>query len=261
MGVLHDCIAELSGWMSHNRLKLNENKTEMMVIVSPKLRHHLPDNISLSVCNSQVETSDHVRNLGVIFDSSLSTSKQVTALSQSLNFHLYNISRVRRFLTEEVCHHVVRSLVLSRLDYSNSLLINAPVTEVQRLQRIQNRATRVVLRARRQDHASPLLRQLHWLQVEKRIIYKTALFVYKCTHNVAPEYLSSLLQSSRHSSYNLRSTTDTTALHAPRLKSKIGARNFHYSGPVTWNRLPCELRCSMSIEVFKKLLKTHLFTL
>ena len=112
MGVLQDCITEISRWMSLNKLKLNEDKTELLVIVSPKLRHYLPENISLSICNSQIKSSDCVRNLGVMFDCSLSICKQVTSLSQSLNFHFYKISRVRRFLTE-ARHHTICSLVLS----------------------------------------------------------------------------------------------------------------------------------------------------
>ena len=124
------------------------------------------------VHGGRVQMSDNVKNLGIFFQSSMSMSKQITALCQSLNFHLYNISRIKNLLTSDACHHVVRSLILSRIDYANSLLLNANVTDIQRLQRIQNRAARVVLGGSRYESASPLLKQLHWLTVNNRIYTK-----------------------------------------------------------------------------------------
>ena len=169
-----------------NKLQLNEGKTEALLLVSPKLKHHLPQQVSVSVGNISTVISDCVRTLGVEIDASLSMSGQVTALCKSLNFHLYNISRVRNMLTKDACSHAIRSLVLSRLDYSNSLLINVSKMDIGRLQRIQNRAARIVLRARKHDRATPLLKELHWLPVERRISYKVALIVYKCMHKIAP---------------------------------------------------------------------------
>ena len=164
-------------------------------------------------------------------------------------------------LTQEACSHVMRSLVLSRLDYGNALLINTPRVELERLQRLQNRAARIVLRARRQDSATPLLHRLHWLPVHKRIVYKIALFVYKCTHNFAPGYLHTLLSVPTQAKYNLRSRVDTSMLMVPRTNLKGGERSFHFAGPTVWNSLPLELRLSPTVDIFKRNLKTYLFLL
>ena len=164
-------------------------------------------------------------------------------------------------LTKDACSHAIRSLVLSRLDYSNSLLINVSKMDIGRLQRIQNRAARIVLRARKHDRATPLLKELHWLPVERRISYKVALIVYKCMHKIAPEYLISLLSMPHRSNYSLRSSKDTLYLNIPRVDSKKGEASFDFCGPKTWNNLPYELRSSISIESFKKNLKTYLFSL
>ena len=152
-----------------------------------------------------------------------------------------------------------QSLVLSRLDYSNSMLINANKVDIDRLQRIQNRAARFVCRARKYDRATPLLKQLHWLPVERRISYKVALIVYKCIHEFAPEYLMNLLSPQRRSSYRLRSSADTTILHVPRIDSKRGEASFDFCGPKIWNSLPAHVRLCTSIDSFKQKLKTYLF--
>ena len=255
------CIHDVRQWMVTNKLQLNDEKTEALLLVSPKLNHHLPERVSLSVGNSCIVPSGSVKTLGVHFDASLSMSSQVISLCKSLNFHLYNICRIRKMLTKEACNHAIRSLVLSRLDYSNSLLINVNKTDIERLQRIQNRAARIVLKARKQDRATPLLKQLHWLPVEKRIHYKVALIVFKCIHKMAPEYLYTLLSSPHRSNYRLRSTEDTSVLHIPRVYSKKGEASFDFCGPKLWNSLPAHLRLCSSPESFKRNLKTYLFLL
>ena len=164
-------------------------------------------------------------------------------------------------LTEEACSHAVRSLVLSRLDYANSLLMNVNVTDIHRLQRIQNRAARIVLKARKYDRASPLLTQLHWLPVKKRIVYKIALLVFKCIHNLAPGYLSHLLNIRQQSRYNLRSRGDALLLHIPRISSKKGEQSSDFCGPTVWNSLPVQVRTCTSVEAFKRNLKSYLFSL
>ena len=106
------------------------NKKQSLLNISPNLRvrHYLPDPVHLLIGDASVEPSETARTLGVELDSFLTMSQQVTSLCRSLNFHLYNISRVRRMLTDEACNHAVRSLVLSRLDYANSLLVNSFAT-------------------------------------------------------------------------------------------------------------------------------------
>ena len=84
----------------------------------------------------------------------MSMSTQVTSLSRSITYHLRNISRIRHYLDFETCNHVVRSLVLSRLDYGNILLLGSNVTEIARLQRLQNWAAKIIFLAAKKDHAS-----------------------------------------------------------------------------------------------------------
>lgn len=94
---LSECIKAIKNWMNKNMLKLNEEKTEFMVITSPHLKRHMSP-VSLLVEDSTISPSDSVRNLGVIFDSQMSMSPHVKSLCTNLNFQLRNISRIRRFL-------------------------------------------------------------------------------------------------------------------------------------------------------------------
>ena len=233
-----------------------------MVITSLHNKHWMPD-VSLSIGNDIIRPSKSVRNLGVIFDDVMSMSPQVVSLSKNVTFHLRNISRIRRFLDNDTCNHIVRSLVLSRLDYGNVLLTGINSKYIMKLQRLQNWSAKLIYRASRRDHASPYLHKLHWLPVKQRILYKVFLYVYKCLCGSAPKYLTSSIPLYTQSRSGLRSALDTTRLTVPKyhnkgLKSAFN-RSFSLSVPTLWNMLPSDLRSATSVFSFKKGLKTYLF--
>ena len=167
--------------------------------------------------------------------------------------------QVRHLINTDCATLLVSSLVLSTLDYCNSLLAGLPSEKLKKLQTVQNNAARLVLKKSKRDSPIPLLETLHWLPVEKRISYKLATMCHKCMYGNAPSYLTNILQlytPSRH----LRSSSDSKILFTPRLKLKtIGERSFSFCGPKTWNSLPKDLRETTSLDTFKRQLKTFLF--
>ena len=145
----------------------------------------------------------------------------------------------------------MRSLVLSRIDYCNSLLSSIPITQLNRVQRLQNWAARLVYRVSRDHPSQPLLNSLHWLPLKQRIIFKLLLIVYKILNNLAPKYLDTCL-TVYTPSRNLRSSYDPLRL--------TGDRTFTISASKHWNNLPIAIRQSPSVNIFRKALKTHLFS-
>ena len=100
-------------------------------------------------------------------------SKHVANVSRSVNFHIRNISRIRKFIDKDSCHAVIRALVLSRLDYCNSLLNGILLKDLDSLQLLQNKAARLIHCKPKSVHVTPLINDLHWLRVNNRVIYKT----------------------------------------------------------------------------------------
>ena len=185
----------------------------------------------------------------------------VSSITRSLNFNLRNIGRIRRYIDENTCNHAVRSLILSRLDYSNSLLYGITFKDTKKLQTIQNRAARLIFRANRKEQTSPLLQQLHWLPVTERIRFKLLTLGFKACIGDAPVYLSNLLHDHVHSNNTsfLRSHADKNLLTRNRIYTSYGDKAFANSVPILWNKLPLTLRSACSINTFKSMLKTHLF--
>ena len=150
----------------------------------------------------------------------------------------------------------MNALVLSKLDYCNSLLVNLPKYLVKKLQRIQNYAVRVIKQAKVCQSVRKHLKDLHWLPVEYRIQFQIALLTYKSLNNLAPQYLKDMLQE-----YCPVRTLRSSSRHYLTRKRRLnhyGSRAFSVAALKIWNSLPNDLRKTDSLERFKADLKTHL---
>ena len=149
-------------------------------------------------------------------------------------------------------------MLRQKLDYCNSLLGNVSSRNLGRLQRIQNACARLIMRKSKFDHITPLLRELHWLPIDKRIKFKIMLLTYKCINGLAPSYLSDLLH---HHQINrtLRSNTQHLLVIPPTKLKTFGDRAFSIIAPTLWNSLPINIKMAPTTAVFKKHLKTFLF--
>ena len=255
---LSSCVAEVRNWMTHNKLKLNDSKTEFFIASPPQLMSRL-SGTTIWIGSTEVTPSEKIKNLGVVFDSAMTMSSHVTSLCKSVNFHLWNISRIRRFIDKDTCSTTMRALVLSKLDYANSTLLGCKKADILRLQRLQNKAARIIFRVPRRHSSSQLLSTLHWLPIDKRIIFKTLLYIYKSLNDLAPIYLSDSISLFIPSRKGLRSSMDTLRLDIPRSSRKYGARSFSVHGPTLWNNIPLAIRSSPTATIFKSRLKTGIF--
>ena len=260
LGKINVCISDIRRWMILNKLKINDAKTEFIIFRSPQMRHDL-NGLSVNVGDSQIVPSVKVRNLGVIFDQSLTFDDHISAICQSVHFHIRSIGKVRKLLSFDACAILIHALISSRLDYCNSILYNLPDTKIGRLQRVQNQAARILTRSPRREHITPVLKQLHWLKVRERIRYKILILTHKAFYANAPPYLCSLVVK-RESVVSTRSSQDGYLLCKPPLSRDCSntflERSFLYAAPHEWNSLEKGVRIS-EFNAFKKAIKTVLF--
>ena len=155
--------------MIENKLKINDDKTEFLIIASPHSHKKITTNHQLTVGNASINPSASAKNLGVYFDNEMNMDKQVSSMCKSANFQLRNIGSIRKCLNDTAATQLVHALITSRLDYCNSLLGGIHDKQIDRLQRVQNNAARIVSRIQKYDHITPTLKSLHWLPVRHRI--------------------------------------------------------------------------------------------
>ena len=193
------------------------------------------------------------------------TLDHVSSICRSASFALYNIGKLRMYLDKASAEILVHAFVTSRLDSCNSLLHGLPQKEIDRLQRVQNSAARLVTGVRGRVHMQPVLRQLHWLPIAKRIMFKILLLTFKAINGLAPGYIAEMLSIYSPSRRLRSSTSDGTLLKPPSVRAiktaTYGDRAFSAAAPKLWNGLPSNIRAIKSLQRFKTTLKTHLFNL
>ena len=180
------------------------------------------------------------QNLGVLFDSEMNMHKFIHQKVSAAMYYLRSIARCHRYLTLDATKALVHAYVTSRLDYCNSLLLGLAKKSINKLQRIQNVAARVVMRVSKEVDSKSLLHQLHWLPIWKRIIYRNLLLLFKAMNGNSPGYLMDLLPPLRITSKHTRSSCAPQFLEA-RTFSKFGDRCFQNSVPKLCNKLPPSL--------------------
>ena len=135
-----------------------------------------------------------MRDLCVVFDQYLTFHDHISGICKSTNFFLRGIGRIRNLLTFDATAQLIHALITSRLDCCNSILYNLSNKQIERLQRLQNQAARMLKRLPRRNHITPGLRELHWLRIHNRIIFKILLLTHKAVNNTAPKYLYDLIK-------------------------------------------------------------------
>ena len=179
---------------------------------------------------------------------------------KSVMFNLVWIKRLRPSLTVEAANILVMWLVISLLDYANSILISVLDVIIKQLQRVQNIAAKVVLQADKYASPRECMKNLYWLPICKRVEHKLLTIVYKCTRGIAPNYLQELLKKHIPIRPGLHSGNSSTKLVVPRVtRQTFTARSFSVCGPRLWNGLPADITLAPTVEQFKMRLKTYMF--
>jgi len=140
------------------------------------------------VLGTRTAFPDTARDLGVVVDRELSLAVYVSSLCRFGYNQLRQLRPVVRSLSVHATKTLVQAFISCRLDYCNSLLYGINDGLLRRGQWVENAAARLVTGARRCDHITPVLRQLHWLPVRQRIVFKIAGLVHQSLAGVAPVY-------------------------------------------------------------------------
>jgi len=260
---VQNCIVDVKGWMTANKLKLNDSKTEV-VLVKSRWCVNLDDSItSMRIGSTDIAFAESARDLGFMLSGDeLSLHTHVANTCRLAYNEIRRIGGIRQYLTVEVTKTLVSAFVLSRLDFCNSLLSGCNKIYLYKLQLVQNSAARLIFRSKRRDHVTPLLHALHWLPVQARIEYKLCMLCFNFFSGTCPAYFSQLLTKYSIGREGNRSDNDSRVLTS--IKKNInyvtlGERSFSFCAPEVWNSLPFNIRHKESMSSFKSALKTYLF--
>ena len=188
---LQTCIEDVMQWNTQNMPRRNAEKTEVILFTSRFTK--TPNIEKLFFDSTVIELTEKVRDLGVILHKNLTPTYHINETYRKATNAIRSIGRIRKYLTNKNLKLLVNALVISRLDYCNSILYGLPKRELDKLQRVQNTAARLITGTKQYDHIKPAFQKLHCLPVESRIIFKVILITFKILHGLSQAYLSSLL--------------------------------------------------------------------
>ena len=254
-------ISDVKAWATTNMLKLNDNKTELMLVTSKRTEHLHSLPTSTTMGNAQIPFKKSVKNLGFTLDCHLTMNTHVSDIARTCYFELRRLASIRRFLTSTATATLVSAFTLSRIDYCSSLLFGSTHDVTSHLQRTQNYAARLILRLPKSSSITIHLKSLHWLPVKVRSTYKVVCLCYHCHSSTTPSYVTGMLHRKPLHTRNTRSSSYTMPLlnRPAHSKATLSDLSFSFASSSVWNSIPNDVRCAPSLSSSKSRLKTYLF--
>ncbi len=180
----------------------------------------------------------------------------ITNLSKKVFSTILYINRIKENLNRSARITVIQSLLFSIMNYAILIWGTASTTRLKQIQKLQNFAAKAAIGgARKQDHATPFIKELGWLKIYQKYLYELGIMMYNVTKGNAPNHLLSLRSVRDVSSVNTRQQDQ---LYVPRTKTQSGARSILIDGPKYWNSLPSNVKSAQSTSCIKKNLLLYL---
>ena len=241
--------------MCSSKLSLNIDKTESMLIGS---RHMLSVNKSLNVriAGKCIQSKEFVKYLGVFIDPELKWNSHIDKLCAKTSKLVNFLGRLRSFLNEDSLKLIYRSVILPLFDYADVIFDSSNLKYTQQLQKIQNRACRIILKISPYKYMSnhTVHQLLNWESLKSRRIKHTLSMVYKSLNGISAPYLHDIFQISSHK-YSLRSDKN---LSLPKPRTEYCRRMFSYRGTSYFNEMPRDAKCSVSYSSFNNVVNNHI---
>ena len=234
-------------------------KTEFLLIGSRQRHLNISESPNIVIDGKPVKQVTVTKSLGVEIDKHLNWGNHINAISKKIASGIGAMKRIRHLVPREILLNVYNSLVQPYFDYCSAVWGNCGSGLSEKLQKLQNRAARIITFSNYDAPAEPLRCFLNWKTLDVQRSIDKSILMFKSLHNLAPKYLTSkFVHRSDITSYSVRNAESKLAVPLPR--TEFGKRSFRYSGAVLWNSLPSDIRQISSLPVFKKKVQSHKFT-
>ena len=256
---INDAVNEdldlLKNWLESNKLSLNVSKTQSMLIGSRSRLKRIGQSENsipaLKIGEEPVSMVKHAKYLGVQVDQHLLWDEHLNVINKKISRGIGMLKFAKRYLPLQTIQTMYKSLVEPYFRYCSPVWGNCGITALQKLQKLQNRAARIVTNSPYDASSQPLIKQLGWLDVQQMIDFETTKIVHKSLHNEVPVYLQGLF--TRVSDTCVRELRNSKLdLNLPLLKTSLGQKSFSFRGAKLWNKLGSEAKTTSSFSAFKK---------
>ena len=241
-------IAAMQNWMSLNKLKVNSNKCKCMLINSKRNSEAL--NINIYIDNSKLEQVSEIKYLGVIIDNKLNFKAHVQYIIKKVAKKINFLSRISNIISTLAKITVYKSIIAPHFEYCGTILYFINESDIATLQKLQNRAMRIILHCNRYTPIELMLDTLKFMSVKQRICYNTLLFIFKIKEGMFPKYLVDRIQYTRERhDYETRQRDN---FYIPFRKKTFTQNYIYYNGLKMFNALPSDIKIIHNLNQFRR---------
>ena len=240
-------LSNLKTYMNNHFLKMNTEKTEIIVLYPKHFSGKLISGIFLN--RSCVRFTNECRYLGFYMDSNMLFDKQVNDIISSCTLKIRRLRRIRHLMNNQDAETFVKTVIFSKINYCNILFLNISCKNLDKLQKLQNTAVRLIFNLPPRSSISEKYAELKLLNVSQYIVFKCLLFVQKFFRNEVPEGIKNLL--------SIQNETNRL-LEVKYFGTQYARKSFTYCAPRYWNKLNFEIKFTENTGAFKSLAKNAL---
>jgi hypothetical protein len=252
--VLNDDLNRVFEWFCANKVSMHFGKSVTMLISNPQKRRHLSNNVNVTTNGNNLENVSQLTYLGVLIDENLTFNDHITNVAKKVSRSI-GIMKYCKFLPKRVLIHMYNAFVLPHIDYCCTVFYPLSQTNVTRLQRLQNRALRLLLKAPPRTHIEDMLSELNFMSIKQRQLFNLLVFTWKIVNNHLPSYLCDFnFVANVHQHFTRSSQANTVFI------PRCSKRSLQFNAFTQWNILPAELRNAQSLPVFKRECSRYVFT-
>ena len=236
-------LKNVNEWLKMNKLKLNEQKTKLMVI-------NANCDINLEINRKTIENVTKIKYLGVIIDNELKFNEHIEYTCKKIGKKIGFLKSIRNKMDTMTAIQIYNTMIKPHFEYCSTITYTCcNQAHIKRLQKLQNKCMRIILKFSRETPINFMLETLLWLNIEEKLKLNTLLNIFKIKHNNAPKYLTENIVYVREAQvYSLRNAED---FRIERLGTTFAQNSLFYKGLKIFNRLPAEVKQESNIRIFK----------
>jgi hypothetical protein len=245
--IMNEELQKVTRWLYINKLKLNVDKTKYMIITNKK--NNCQDSIDIQIEDAKIQCVESIKYLGVMLDNKMNFKNNADYVCKKVAKKIGYMARLGNKLNYSSKVLVYNSIIAPHFDYCSTILMMSNDEDHRRMQRLQNRAMRIILKARKRTPIDELLSRLKWLSVKQKLVMNALLTVFKMKNEMLPQYHCHNIITARDiHGRNLRNADD---YRLPVYRLTASQEHISYKGLKFFNGLPNETKQETNFKIFK----------
>lgn len=257
INLINSDLATIFNVISKNKLKLNINKTHAMIIT--KKKNIIKENIRITINNEPIKIVENVKYLGIIIDEKLKLNEHMNNTINKIGKKANVLNRVGKKLNMEQKMKFYKACIESDINYCSSILFLSTKENMSRLQKIQNKCMRNILKVDKLSPVKNMLDVLRIMSFEQRIIFNVLVAIFKIINNKWPNYISDKIKFKYNDPIkcNLRNKND---LVKPRAIKNYTQNSLFFKGVDLFNKLPTNMKSTNNVDSFKNMIRPYIIS-